>query len=506
TTLTLGCNPSASDITAALGTATATDACGIPTLTFIDGAISTTSCSASQTRTFTAVDACGNTATAVRTVTWTSAPNPPAIIITGAIPTLGCNPSASDINAALGSATATAACGTPAVIVTDGQVQSNGCSLSQTRTFSAADGCGNSATASATVTWTSDLVPPTITTTGTTLTLGCNPSASDITAALGTATATDACGIPTLTFIDGPVTGSCTQTQTRTFSAVDACGNTATAVRTITWTSDLVPPTITTTGTTLTLGCNPSASDITAALGTATATDACGIPTLTFIDGAISTTSCSASQTRTFTAVDACGNTATVVRTVTWTDAPNPPAIIITGAIPALGCNPSAPDISAALGSATATAACGTPAVIVTDGQVQSNGCSLSQTRTFSAADGCGNSATASSTVTWTSDLVPPTITTSGTTLTLGCNPSASDITAALGTATATDACGIPTLTFIDGPVTGSCTQTQTRTFSAVDACGNTATAVRTVTWTSDLVPPTITTTGTTLTLGCNPS
>ena len=72
---------------------------------------------ASQTRTFTAIDACGNTATASRTVTWTSAPNPPAIIITGAVATLGCNPSASDINAALGSATATAACSTPTVTV-----------------------------------------------------------------------------------------------------------------------------------------------------------------------------------------------------------------------------------------------------------------------------------------------------------------------------------------------------------------------------------------------------
>jgi hypothetical protein len=135
------------------------DGCGNATLTSSDGTIVITSCSASLTRTFTARDACGNTATASTTVTWTSAPNPPAIIITGAVTTLGCNPSASDISAALGSATATAACGTPAVTVNDGQVQSNGCSRSQTRTFSASDGCGNSATASTTVTWTSDQTP-----------------------------------------------------------------------------------------------------------------------------------------------------------------------------------------------------------------------------------------------------------------------------------------------------------------------------------------------------------
>ena len=61
--------------------------------------------------------------------------------------------------------------------------------------------------------------------------------------------------------------------------------------------------------------------------------------------------------------------------------------------------------------------------------------------RTFTAVDGCGNSATTSRSVTWTSDLtpnlqelIPP--------VTLGCNPTAADITAALGSATATDACG----------------------------------------------------------------
>ena len=32
--------------------------------------------------------------------------------------------------------------------------------------------------------------------------------------------------------------------------------------------------------------------------------------------------------------------------------------------------------------------------------------CSASQTRTFTATDACGNTATASTTVTWTSDLI----------------------------------------------------------------------------------------------------
>ena len=79
------------------------------------------------------------------------------------------------------------------------------------------------------------------------------------------------------TFNDATATtAGCTVTQIRTFTAIDACGNSATASRTVTWTSDLTPPVITPTGTTNTLACNPTAAEINAALGTATATDVCG--------------------------------------------------------------------------------------------------------------------------------------------------------------------------------------------------------------------------------------
>src|SRR6185503_5322085 len=186
--------------------------------------------------------------------------------------------------------------GTPIVIFTDGPVITNPCSASQTRTFTASDGCGNSTTAARTVTWTNDQTPPSITAPGTT-TLGCNPAASDINAALGSATATDACGTPTVNQSDGPITSTgCSRSQTRTFTAIDACGNTATTLRTITWIADIAPPVFTGSYSNTGLGCNPAASDIANALGSATATDGCSSPTITFTDGAITTSSCSASQ------------------------------------------------------------------------------------------------------------------------------------------------------------------------------------------------------------------
>src|SRR4029450_1234268 len=180
--------------------------------------------------------------------------------------------------------------------------------------------------------------------TGTTLTLGCNPSSASIEAALGSATATDACGTLTLTPVDGPVTGSCAKSQTRTWTATDACGNTSSASRTVTWSQDNAPPTITATGTTFTPGCNPSSSAIDAALGSATATDACGTVTITSVDGSVSG-SCAKSQTRTWTATDGCGNTATASRTITWSATSITPVITATGTTLTLGCNPSSASI-----------------------------------------------------------------------------------------------------------------------------------------------------------------
>jgi hypothetical protein len=82
---------------------------------------------------------------------------------------------------------------------------------------------------------------------------------------------------------------------------------------------------ITATGTATSLGCNPTTAAIDAALGSATATDACSAVSITSSDGAVSTTSCSSSQTRTFTAIDGCGNSATTSRTVTWLSTPSAP-------------------------------------------------------------------------------------------------------------------------------------------------------------------------------------
>jgi hypothetical protein len=355
---------------------------------------------------------------------------------------------------------------------------------SQTRTWNVTDLCGNTATpVSRTVTWKVDLVKPVITATGTTLALGCNPDAAAINAALGTATALDICdGTLTPTFSDGAVTGDCMKSQTRTWNVTDICGNTATPVsRTVTWKVDLVKPVITASGTTLTLGCNPDAAAINAALGIATALDICdGTLTPTFSDGAV-TGDCMKSQTRTWNVTDICGNTATPVsRTVTWKVDLVKPVITATGTTLSLGCNPDAAAINAALGTATTLDNCdGTLAPTFSDGAVAGD-CMKSQTRTWNVTDLCGNTATpVSRTVTWKVDLVGPYLQDQLIDLVFECNdPVVVPVPVFLDNCDKGDIAFISTIDGVEvDPSEYEFTEGETEVcFTAADECGNTTT------------------------------
>src|SRR5207247_10716457 len=178
-----------------------------------------------------------------------------------------------------------------------------------------------------------------------------------------------------------------------------------------------------------------------------------------------------------------------------------------------LGCNPTPPTCAQVqtLGITASDNCSGSITPNCSAGAVVSDGCKRSLTFTLTATDSYNKSSTCQVTYNWTEDKTPPVILASATTLTPGCNASAADIEAALGSATYTDNCGALTptaLAGVDGSVsTSGCSRSQTRTWNVSDVCGNAAITVsRTVTWTEDTTKPVIVASGTTLTLGCNPS
>src|SRR5207248_2565776 len=122
-------------------------------------------------------------------------------------------------------------------------------------------------------------------------------------------TVVDNCG-NTLT-ASAPVVSAqviCSGTRTYTYTYTDCAGHTHNWVYTYTVTADVQAPVITSCPADVNLGCNPTSWPT----GTAIATDNCtSTPTITSILNAEVGTGCNRTRTRTYTATDACGNTAT---------------------------------------------------------------------------------------------------------------------------------------------------------------------------------------------------
>ncbi|PWA04819.1 hypothetical protein DB891_17400, partial [Flavobacterium laiguense] len=272
-------------------------------------------------------------------------------------------------------------------------------------------------------------------------------------------TATDTCDpTPTITFVDATTPGNCpgNYSVTRTWTATDDCGNTASCSRTIV-VQDITPPVITCVAQTTPINC-PGTPVFTPP----TATDACDpTPTITFVD-ATTPGNCPGnySVTRTWTATDDCGNTASCSRTIQVRDV-TPPVITCPTVTSPISC-PATPSF----GAATATDTCDpTPTItfadVTTPGSCPSN---YSVTRTWTATDDCGNTASCSRTIV-VQDITAPVITCAAD-KTIECNAAFN-----FDQPTATDNCSTFTIVTV-GTVTNT-NGSQTRTWKAVDACGN---------------------------------
>src|SRR5437867_8715064 len=375
-------------------TPTATDACGgTVTLTFAD-VTTPGSCPQgySVKRTWTATDPCGNTSTATQIITVEDNTAP----VMSALPapmTIECPATPS-----FTTPTATDACGgtvtlTFADVTTPGSCPQG---YSVKRTWTATDPCGNTSTASQIIT-VEDNTAPVISALPAPTTIECPATPS-----FATPTATDACGgTVTLNFADETTPGSCPQKYSvkRTWTATDPCGNTSTASQTIT-VEDNTAPVLSSLPAPTTIEC-PATPSFT----TPTATDACGgTVTLTFAD-ATTPGSCPQqySVKRTWTATDPCGNVSTASQIITVEDHTAP--VIPSLPAPTTIEWPATPSFT----TPTATDACG-GTVTLTFADVRTPGScpqEYSVKRTWTATDPCGNSSTASQTITVEDTIAP---------------------------------------------------------------------------------------------------
>jgi hypothetical protein len=297
----------------------------------------------------------------------------------------------------------------------------------------------------------------------------------------GVATAQDGCSTVAISYSD-VVSNSCggSKVVARTWTAIDACGNTANTVQTIT-VRDITPPAITAPPS-LTLEC--PADTRTNVTGVATAQDGCSTVAISYSD--VVSNSCGGSKVvaRTWTAIDACGNTANTVQTITVRDI-IPPAIT---APPSLTLECPADTRTNVTGVATAQDGCS--AVTIGYSDVVSNSCGATKTiaRTWTATDACGNLASALQTIT-VRDTAPPTLTVPPN-LVLECP--ADTGTNSTGVATAQDACSAVAITYSDS-VSNVCAGAKliARTWTATDSCGHTTSAVQTIT-VRDTTPPSL--------------
>jgi gliding motility-associated-like protein len=187
-------------------------------------------------------------------------------------------------------------------------------SYTLTRTWTATDACGNTSTASQTITVQDTVAPTFVEAAPENITVECSaiPEAA-------TLTATDNCSSATVTFEEATASaeGACagSYTLTRTWTATDACGNTTTTSQTINVQDTTAPTTTTAFESTIIANCDAIPA----------------VPELVFVDNCSSvdpavytetitnSTPSSYSIVREWSVSDACGNTSLFTQTVNVT-------------------------------------------------------------------------------------------------------------------------------------------------------------------------------------------
>ena len=477
---------------------TATDNCTEP-IEVIFEEVATGDCPVDRIieRTWTAEDACGNIATYTQMITVAPDTEDPVLSATPANITLACSDAIPDPEAI----TATDNCTTPIVVVFDEVDDMGLCPDPRiiTRTWTATDVCGNEAIHTQTITVEPDTEDPAfVEALPMDLILTC---AEEIPVAT-ILTATDNCAtIIDFVFNDDDNDLECPddRTITRTWTATDECGNVAKHIQTITILPDTELPVLSAMPANIDLTC----ADAVPPAEMLTATDTCDDDVIVLVNEVSDGGTCPDPTiiTRTYSATDDCGNIVEHVQTITIAPDTELPVLSVEPADVVLACGDAIPPAE----MVTAIDNCTTPIGVIFNETDNNEVCPDARaiTRIWTATDACGNEATYTQNITFEPDAEAPVLSEMPISIDLTC----ADAIPIVPTITATDNCtDVVNVVFNENDNNGVCPTARviTRTWTAMDACGNVTEHIQTITIAPDTEMPVLSAMPTDLDLGCN--
>jgi len=448
-----------------------------PAVTSVDSAVPG-ACPQEQTisRVWTVTDACGNSSSATQTIQVVD--NLPPTFAPPADITLECDADTSPASAGSPSGVTDNCDAAPALSSTDSSVPGS-CPGEQTilRVWTASDACGNSASATQTITVV-DTTAPTATIPAD-ATVECDAETTP--AALGQPTnVVDNCdAAPTFSHVDNTTPGDCPQARSidRVWTVTDACGNALIATQAIS-VVDSTGPTFTPPAD-ISIECGTPANT---GAPTGLADNCDPAPVATFED-TVTAGSCGneLNVVRAWTVTDACGNATTLNQTISIVDTRAP-----TFTVPAdttVECD--GPSDPATTGEVTVKSdLCDTNPIVSSADTVVPGPCPQAQTilRVWTVTDSCGNAAIQTQTISVV-DSTPPSFTVPGD-VTLECDASTDPSNAGSPTVVADNCDPAPAVSSADTAVPGFCPAEQviSRVWTVTDACGNASSATQTLT------------------------
>ena len=427
---------------------TALDVCaGTLEVSFDQAIVAGDDCTYSIVRTWTAVDECGNEASASQTITVVDTTNPwfnnvPANTV------VECDeiPAVADV-------TASDLCDANVDVVFS-QTQTTGCPYVITRTWVATDDCGNSVTATQLIN-VIDTTAPVLSAYPMDMTFECGeviPEAEVL-------TASDACFSATVEFEAQTIPQECGYVIERTWTATDACGNIASHTQYV-YVLDETAPVITGVPADVTIECD----DEIPAPVQLFATDNCDGTLVVTTNDVILDQDCFYQIKRYYNAIDACGNMTSIPQIITIVDVTAP--VLAEPTDLTVPCD----QIPAPL-ELIAYDNCDDN-VTVTFNEIVGGGCPYTITRTWTATDDCGNTFSVDQVIN-VYDAVAPWFLTYDPYVEIECDQAGAYLLPAA------DNCDGEVTVIVSSEflVSGECYGQLLRTYLATDNCGNTAEA-----------------------------